>query len=205
MVGQAMSRQRPTGRSNLSCTPNGTPHDDLPNDSLPNDSVGISGCASVIRPCMKPVDEAWHIRTNGVNGNAVRPLEFVVTDGGLVCMVHHSPLPGPGDSEGVRHASRTMPRVSLISVVPGSRTGVMRATRPTHSWPPDLKRACPRAQLHNHQQLARAPSSVRVPSSRGERRVHSGTCTRGRSRTRSGSCEPRSCWGRNATGAARSA
>jgi hypothetical protein len=59
----------------------------------PNYSIGIAECASVIGPCSKPLDRAWHVSTNSANGQGYGGSEFFQT-GTLIWMVHHGLVPG---------------------------------------------------------------------------------------------------------------
>ena len=59
----------------------------------PNYSIGIAACATVIGPCTKPLDRAWHVSTNSANGQGYGGSEFFQT-GTLIWMVHHGLVPG---------------------------------------------------------------------------------------------------------------
>ena len=59
----------------------------------PNYSIGIASCATVIGPCTKPLDRAWHVSTNSANGQGYGGSEFFQT-GTLIWMVHHGLVPG---------------------------------------------------------------------------------------------------------------
>ncbi len=59
----------------------------------PNYSIGIATCTSVIGPCTKPLDRAWHVSTNSANGQGYGGSEFFQT-GTLIWMVHHGLVPG---------------------------------------------------------------------------------------------------------------
>ena len=59
----------------------------------PNYSIGIAACTSVIGPCTKPLDQAWHTSTNSANGQGYGGSEFFQT-GSLIWMVHHGLVPG---------------------------------------------------------------------------------------------------------------
>ncbi len=59
----------------------------------PNYSIGIAACTSVIGPCAKPLDRAWHVSTNRANGQGYGGSEFFQT-GDLIWMVHHGLVPG---------------------------------------------------------------------------------------------------------------
>ena len=59
----------------------------------PNYSIGIAACTSVIGPCTKPLDRAWHVSTNSANGQGYGGSEFFQT-GTLIWMVHHGLVPG---------------------------------------------------------------------------------------------------------------
>ncbi len=59
----------------------------------PDYSIGIAACTSVIGPCVKPLDRAWHTSTNSANGQGYGGSEFFQT-GDLIWMVHHGLVPG---------------------------------------------------------------------------------------------------------------
>jgi hypothetical protein len=59
----------------------------------PDYSIGIASCVSVIGPCTKPLDRAWHVSTNSANGQGYGGSEFFQT-GTLIWMVHHGLVPG---------------------------------------------------------------------------------------------------------------
>ena len=59
----------------------------------PNDSIGIAACSSVVGPCAKPLDRAWHTSTDSANGQGYGGSEFLQT-GSLIWMVHHGLVPG---------------------------------------------------------------------------------------------------------------
>ena len=59
----------------------------------PNYSIGIADCSTVIGPCTKPLDRAWHTSTNSANGQGYGGSEFFQT-GQLIWMVHHGLVPG---------------------------------------------------------------------------------------------------------------
>jgi hypothetical protein len=59
----------------------------------PNYSIGIAACSSVVGPCAKPLDRAWHTSTDSANGQGYGGSEFFQT-GSLIWMVHHGLVPG---------------------------------------------------------------------------------------------------------------
>jgi len=59
----------------------------------PNYSIGIAACLSVVGPCAKPLDRAWHTSTNRADGQGYGGSEFFQT-GDLIWMVHHGLVPG---------------------------------------------------------------------------------------------------------------